>query len=90
MEETCPQLLKGEPGNFEAIEARLDVHVWAAGEQLYEEWIDVTVSHPWAVARRQEAAKKDGVCAERAEGRKLTRYGSGSGGVTVAPAGFET
>ena len=90
VEETCPQLLKGEPGSAEAVEARLDVHFWAAGEQLFEEWVGGTVTHPWSLTRRKAAAKKDGAAVEKAECSKLTRYGSGSGGVTVAPAGFET
>ena len=88
-EEVCPQLLKGEPGAADAIEARLDVHLWAAGDQLYEEWVDVTTTHPWAKRQRQVAEREDGIAADKAEERKLTRYGSGTGGVRVAPAAFE-
>ena len=86
----CPQLLQGEPGSSDCVEARMDVHLWAYGDQLYEEWVDVTVTNPFAKRQRQAAAVTDGVAAEKAEGRKLTRYGSGAGGVVVAPAGFES
>ena len=57
---------------------------------MFEEWVDATVTHPWSLTQRKGASKEDGVAAEKAEGRKLTRYGSGAGGVTVAPAGFKT
>ena len=36
------------------------------------------------------SVQQDGTAVAKAEGRKLTRYGNGTGGVRVAPAGFET
>ena len=55
LEEVCPQLIKGAPGTAEAEEARLDVHIWAAGPSPAEWWVDVTHHHPWAHALRKEA-----------------------------------
>ena len=89
-EEVCPELLQGEPGSEVCTEARLDLHLWSAGCELFEEWLDVTVTHPWRQTSRRQAAETDGAAVRQAEGRKLTRYGVGSGGVSVAPAGFET
>ena len=88
--EVCPELVQGEPGTDDCREARLDVHLWSAVGVLYEEWLDITVTHPWRQTSRREAAENDGVAVKQAEGRKPSRYGRGSGGVFVAPSGFES
>ena len=69
-EVTCPEVAHGEPGTQECVEARLDVHLWASGQEMFEEWVDVTVTHPGGESMRQNAAKHDGAAAESAEARK--------------------
>ena len=54
-----------------------------------EEWVDVTLTHPFKAKGRQQAASTDSHAVEAAEGRKRLRYGAGSGGVVCAPAGLE-
>jgi hypothetical protein len=90
-EEVCPQLLSGEPGNENAVEAQLDVHMWSGGQQwLMEEWVDATVGHPWRKTGRTKAGNVDGSTAAAAEERKRQRYGEGRGGITVTPFAVET
>ena len=72
------------------MEARLDVHLWGYSPAHYEEWVDVTVTHPNQKEGRQRAMREDGAAAERAEQRKRTRYGVGINGVQCAPFGSET
>ena len=90
VEETCPELAQGTPGTDEFLEARLDIHLWGSGDGLYEEWVDVTVTHPWKQSSRKAASSKDGAAAEQAEARKRSRYAEGVGGTQCAPAGSET
>ena len=42
-EEVVPQLLQGEAGSGNAVEARLDVHVWDPGPNPAEWFVDVTI-----------------------------------------------
>ena len=89
-EEVCPSLLKGTPGAPDSVEARLDVHLWMHGrDAATEKWIDVVVTHPWRIGARAAAATTDGSAAATAEGKKLTRYGSGRGGIFVSPFAIE-
>ena len=46
-ETTVPELLQGEPGSDEAIEAILDVRLWCAFPVSVEIWVDVTCRHPF-------------------------------------------
>ena len=89
-EEVCPALLKGEAGKPDSTEARLDVHLWSPGPEPFEEWVDVTVVHPFQVKRKAAATGNDGVAVEAAEQSKRERYGLGVGGVACAPMGFES
>ena len=89
-EVVCPQLLKGQPGAKDAVEARLDVYIWSSGPELLEEWVDVTATHPRKATARKAAAVQDGVAVEAAESKKRKRYGEGVGGVSVSPAGSES
>ena len=41
-------------------EARLDLHLWSHGEELYEAWVDVTATHPWMQQSRHAAAERAG------------------------------
>ena len=80
----CPELLVGAPGSAEAVEARLDLHLWAPQEAgASEAWVDVTTTHPFQQKCRDKAAVEDGVAAKAAENRKRQRYGGGVGGVVV-------
>ena len=81
LEEVCPALLQGSPGQDDCVEARLDVHLWGNGQAVYEEWVDVTVTHPWKHAAKHKASREDGVGAGQAEESKCSRYGTGTGGV---------
>ena len=42
----CPELLQGGAGTQDAVEARMDIHLWGSGMTIQEEWIDVIVTHP--------------------------------------------
>ena len=84
-EQVCPQLLQGVPEEKDAVEARLDVHLWSHGDELYEAWVDVTATHPWKQQSRSAAMATDGAAASGAEQRKRARYGEGRGGVTASP-----
>ena len=88
-EVVCPELLKGEPGTEQAVEARLDLHLWAGGPLPYEAWVDVTHTHPWRRQMRQKTAAHDGAAAEEAEERKHKRYGDGRAGMRAQPAAVE-
>ena len=88
-EETVPELLSGEPGTDDAVEARLDLHVWAPPPHPAEWWVDVTHHHAWAV-RYRTGGLVPGRVAREAEQRKVERYGPGSGGVCVTPAALES
>jgi len=46
-EAVCPELLRGRVGAADSTEARLDVRLWSAGPDPLDEWIDVTVTHPF-------------------------------------------
>ena len=93
-EEVCPQLLAGEPGTEAAVEARLDVRLCIPTTlgtgAVADEWVDVTVTHPWKAATRHKAATEPGTAARQAAERKAKRYGPGSGGVRVRPFAVET
>ena len=88
-EETVPELLQGEPGSPEAVEARLDLHIWTPGPGPTEWWVDVTHHHAWAV-RYRSGTLTPGKVALDAEKRKSDRYGPGSGGVVVTLAAMES
>ncbi|CAK0840857.1 unnamed protein product, partial [Prorocentrum cordatum] len=88
-EEVCPPLLQGEPGAEDAVEARLDVHLWGHGPELHEDWVDATVTNPFRLERRRQAAQEDAHGALTAEKAKFKRYGEGRGGVAVSPVGLE-
>jgi hypothetical protein len=89
-EVTVPELLCGEPGTENAVEARLDIHVWATSPWPLELWIDATFRHPWAQRYREDAALYDGAAAATAEADKRDRYGVGIDGVVVTPAALES
>ena len=90
-EEVCPALLRGAAGSDEAVEARLDLHLWSSSQQwLWEAWLDATVTHPWREALRHKAAREDGAAAAEATRRKRRRYGDGSGGIAVTAVAVET
>ena len=88
-EETVPELLQGEPGTPEAVEARLDLHLWSAGPNLAEWWVDVTHQHVWGV-RYRAGDLAPGKVARDAEQKKVKRYGLGRGGIAVIPAAMES
>ena len=90
LEAFCPELTQGVPGSDNCLEARLDVHWWGPGDALYEEWVDVTVAHPWKLDAQRAAARTDGAAVAKAEARKRTRYGVGTGGVQCAPFATES
>ena len=48
-EEVVPELLQGQPGSPEAVEARLDLHTWSPGPGPTQWFVDVTHHHAWAV-----------------------------------------
>ena len=89
-EVVVPSLLRGEPGTAAAVEARLDLHVWAGGSWPLEQYIDVTTRHPWAQCYRQEALADTEQAAtapeRRAEGQKQRRYAREANGVPVVVA----
>ena len=88
-EQVCPELLQGEPGAEGALEARMDLHLWGSDGALLEEWLDVTLTHPYRKSARKGAAEHDGAAAEAAEERKRRRYGVGAGGISCGPFGLE-
>ena len=51
--------------------------------------MDVTVTNPFRLERRRQAAQENAHAARAAEQAKFTRYGEGRGGVTVSPFGLE-
>ena len=57
---------------------------------MFEEWVDATVTHPNKQDGRAKAVKESGVAVEKAEQRKRTRYGIGTGGTQCAPFGSES
>jgi hypothetical protein len=85
-----PELIHGQPGSPEAVEAVLDVHVWSAAPMPCEMWVDVSCRHPWASRYRDAAPRGPGFAAEEGEKDKYTRYGVGAGGVAVTPAVIES
>jgi hypothetical protein len=88
-EEVVPELLQGEPGSPDAVEARLDLHIWTPGPGPSEWWVDVTHHHAWAV-RYRTGRLFAGRVAREAEKMKADRYGPGVGGVVVTPAAVES
>ena len=89
-ERTVPELLQGEPGTDDTVEAILDVHIWCAFPYPMEEWVDVTCRHPFAKRYRSAAASTCGVAAKAGESDKEKRYGRGEGGVVVSTAAIES
>ena len=89
-ERTVPELLQGEPGTDDAMEAILDVHIWCAFPHPMEEWVDVTCRHPFAKRYRRAAATVSGTAAKAGEDDKASRYGRGEGGVVVTTAAIES
>ena len=86
MEEVCPELLQGKPGDPDAVEARLDLNIWLEGPGGPKElWVDVAHIHPAGTKVRGAAAKEDRAAAKSAERRKRDRYGDGTGGTFVYP-----
>ena len=55
-----------------------------------DEWVDVTVTHPWKAAIRHKAASQPGAAADAAAEKKAKRYGPGVGGVRVRPFAVES
>lgn len=88
-EEVIPELLKGEPGAEDAIEARLDLHVWAPHPHPAEWFVDITHHHVWA-ERNKKRRLAPGAVAADAEADKAKRYGPGVGGIHVTPAAVES
>ena len=88
-EEVVPELLQGQPGSPDAVEARLDLHIWTPGPGPAEWWVDVTHHHAWGV-RYREGRLTAGRVARDAEKKKVERYGPGVGGVAVTPAAMES
>ena len=84
------ELLKGDPGSEVAIEARLDLHIWASAPWPFELWVDATHRHVWAKRYRSEAAVRASAAAAMAEVDKWQRYGEGSDGVVVTTAAIES
>ena len=76
-EVVVPELLQGEPGTDNAVEAKLDIHIWGVHPTPLEEWADVRANHPWRRKLRGQATDEDGAAAEDAEKRKDARYGVG-------------
>ena len=89
-EVVVPELLQGEPGGEDAVEARLDLHIWAPAPWPMEFWVDVTHRHPWATRYRTAAVHNDGAAATAGEKYKAKRYGEGRDGVTVTAAAIES
>ena len=48
LESVVPELLQGEPGSDEAVEARLDVVIFSPGPEPHEYYVDVAHVHPWS------------------------------------------
>ena len=90
-EEVCEELLQGTPGDADAIEARMDLHLWSHCAELKEEWVDVTVTNPYRSKMKEQACGDgaEGLAAEDAEQRKRDRYGAGRGGTVCTPFGVE-
>ena len=61
------ELLQGDPGSECAIEARLDLHIWASALWPFELWVDATHRHVWAKRLRSEAAVRAGATAAMVE-----------------------
>lgn len=85
-----PELLQGVPGSDTAVEARLDLHIWAPAPWPMELWVDVTHRHPWAARYRQAAKREDGAAATAGEQDKAKRYREGRDGVSVTAAAIES
>ena len=52
-------MLQGTPGSAEAVEVRLDLHIWPPQEAgAMEGWIDVTSAHPFQQKLRDNAAAR--------------------------------
>lgn len=90
LEITVPELLSGTPGSEDAVEARLDLHVWAAAPWPMELWVDVTHRHAWASRYQAAAVRADGAAAQSADSDKRERYGEGRDGVAVTSASIES
>ena len=88
-EEVVPELLSGEPGSADAIEARLDLHVWAHPPFPAEWFVDVTHHHAWGVRYRAGKLTAGRTAAAEVD-KKFDRYGPGNGGVCVTPAAMES
>ena len=67
----------------------MDLNLWGDGSCMLEEWVDVTLTHPYKRATRVSAACTDGAAVGTAEEKKRKRYGKGAGGVSCAPFGLE-
>jgi hypothetical protein len=88
-EQVVPELLQGDPGSDEAVEAKADVHIWAAAPQPLNIFVDVTQRLPTAKAYVRQAAAEDGWLNRTAEKEKEERYGQGNGGVHMLGVGIE-
>ena len=75
-EVVVPSLLKGQSGTEDAVEARLDIHIWAGGSWPLEQYVDVTTRHPWAQRYRQEALAPTEQAATAPERRATTQKAS--------------
>ena len=86
-----PALLKGEPGADDAVEAGFNLHLWSGGlGWLFEEWVDVTVTHPWRETTRERTSCLDSGAGADVERRKRVRYGDGVGGVYATSFAMES
>ena len=88
-EEVVPELIQGTAGSDEAVEARLDLHVWSHPPYPCQWFVDATHHHAWGVKYRT-GDLTPGRAAADAEETKRTRYGPGQGGVCVTPAAMES
>ena len=55
-----------------------------------EEWVDVTITHPWKRSGRDNASKQQGIAVDDAAKRKHSRYGERAGGLIARPFAVET
>ena len=83
MECVFPELLQGEPGSPEAVEARADNHGWASHVPCTELWTDVAVVRPWKITARNTSCQENAKAARDAEERKRRRYGEPVCGVGI-------
>ena len=83
------ELLQGEPGSPDAVEAQFALHIWTPGPGPAQWWVDVTHHHAGAAPYRKGRLFAGRVVRE-AEKMKADRYRLGVGGVVLTLAAVDS